>query len=298
MRPLREPRSASTYRQVALWALAALIMLGSVVFQRLTGPTHPLRGAFVIAGEPFRYRLSRSGDSSKDERIALPDPGRGVRGELSFRRFRTNDAFTTVPLAPENREGRRELAAHLPRQPAAGKLEYHLTLDGPGGPIRIPAEGNAPVIRFKDPVPGPLLAAHVILMFMGLLFGVRAGLSALVHGSDMRHLAWATLGALTLGGLVLGPFVQKYAFGAFWTGFPFGGDLTDNKTLILWGVWALACGLLLATKRHLPRRLALGLAAAVMLAVYLIPHSARGSELDCSKLDRGMDPTKAVVTGR
>jgi hypothetical protein len=114
----------------------------------------------------------------------------------------------------------------------------------------------------------------------------------------MRRLAWATLAALTLGGLVLGPFVQKHAFGAYWTGFPFGGDLTDNKTLLMWGAWALACGLLLVTKRHSPRRLALGLAALVMLAVYLVPHSARGSELDYSKLDRGVDPTRAVVTGR
>jgi len=273
-------------------------MLGSVVFQRLTGPTHPKRGAFVVDGTTFRYRLSRSGDSHEDARIALPDPGHGIQGTLAFRRFRTADAYTTVRLAPETRDGRRELAARLPRQPAAGKLEYHLALEGPGGPVGIPADGNAIVIRFKDPVPGPLLASHVILMFLGVMIGVRAGLAALVHGPDMRSLAWTTLGALTLGGLVLGPFVQKYAFGAFWTGFPFGGDLTDNKTLIMWGAWALACGLLLATKRHAPRRLALGLAATIMLAIYLIPHSARGSELDYSKLDRGLDPAKAVVTGR
>ena len=63
-------------------------------------------------------------------------------------------------------------------------------------------------------------------------------------------------------------------------------------------LWALACGLLLVTKRHAPRRLAMGLAAAVMLAVYLVPHSARGSEPDYTRLDQGLDPSKAVVTGR
>ncbi len=298
MKPTSASPAPSAARQAGLWALAALIMLGSIVFQRLTGPTHPLRGAFTVQGETFRYRLSRSGDSGRDERLALPDPGPGVRGTLAYRRFRTADPLTTVPLVPEQREGKAELAARLPRQPAAGKLEYRLRLDTPGGPLRIPSDGSAVVIRFKDPVPGPLLAAHVLLMFLGVLIGVRAGLAALVHGPDMRGLAWTTLAALTLGGLVLGPLVQKHAFGAYWTGFPFGGDLTDNKTLLMWGAWALACGLLLVTKRHGPRRLALGLAALVMLGVYLVPHSARGSELDYGKLDRGLDPSRAVVTGR
>lgn len=298
MKPTSASPAPAAARQAGLWVLAALIMLGSIVFQRLTGPTHPLRGTFTVQGETYRTRLSRSGDSSRDERIALPDPGRGVHGTLAYRRFRTADPFTSIPLVSEARDGKAELAARLPRQPAAGKLEYRLVLDTPAGPQRVPADGSAVVIRFKDPVPGPLLAAHVLLMFLGVLIGVRAGLAALVHGPDMRRLAWITLAALTLGGLVLGPFVQKHAFGAYWTGFPFGGDLTDNKTLLMWGAWALACCLLLVTKRHTPRRLALALAALVMLAVYLVPHSARGSELDYTKLDRGMDPAKAVVTGR
>lgn len=298
MKPIPASPVPSASRQAGLWALAALIMLGAIVFQRLTGPTHPLRGSFQVQGETFRYRLSRSGDSGRDERLAVPDPGRGVQGTLAYRRFRTSDPFTVLPLRPETRDGKPELAARLPRQPAAGKLEYHLVLATSAGPIPIPADGGTLVIRFKDPVPAPLLAAHVLLMFFGVLIGVRAGLAALIQGPDMRRLAWTTLAALTLGGLVLGPFVQKHAFGAYWTGFPFGGDLTDNKTLLMWGAWALACGLLLVTKRHAPRRLALGLAALVMLAVYLVPHSARGSELDYTKLDRGVAPARAVVTGR
>ena len=37
---------------------------------------------------------------------------------------------------------------------------------------------------------------------------------------------------LAVGGFILGPLVQNYAFGELWTGVPFGWDLTDNKTLI------------------------------------------------------------------
>ena len=81
--------------------------------------------------------------------------------------------------------------------------------------------------------------------------------------------------------------VQKHAFGAYWTGWPFAYDLTDNKTLIMWIVWVAAAAVL--WKRPAPRdragRMAIVAAAGIMLAVYLIPHSLRGSELDYSALE-------------
>jgi hypothetical protein len=40
--------------------------------------------------------------------------------------------------------------------------------------------------------------------------------------------------------MILGPVVQKFAFGEYWTGFPFGTDLTDNKTLIAFIGWIIA----------------------------------------------------------
>jgi len=36
----------------------------------------------------------------------------------------------------------------------------------------------------------------------------------------------------------------------------------------------------------------------VMMAMYLIPHSARGSELDYSQVDQGVAPEEAVTQGR
>jgi len=289
-------RPPSRLANVLLWLLAAAVMLGSIVYQRLTGPTHPRRGSFAVAGAEYRYRLSRSGDSDRDERIAVPDPG-ATTGVLAFRRFRTQDAFTSLPLQPEQRQGRKELATYLPKQPSAGKLEYVLRLQTANGPIGIPADGQAIVIRFKDRVPTPLLLSHVVLMFIGVLVGVRAGLAALHGVSDMAAHAWATLLCLTVGGLILGPFVQKYAFGAYWTGFPFGGDLTDNKTILMWGAWALACAVLRLRREGLAR-MAVTLAFLGMLVVYVIPHSARGSELDYSKLDQGVSASQAIGTGR
>ncbi len=83
--------------------------------------------------------------------------------------------------------------------------------------------------------------------------------------------------------MILGPIVQKYAFGEFWTGFPNGTDLTDNKTLIAFIGWLLA---LFAVVKEKKQKFWVGFATLLMFVVFLIPHSVMGSELDYSKLDK------------
>ena len=93
-------------------------------------------------------------------------------------------------------------------------------------------------------------------MFFGMLIGVRAALAAALGRPEARRYAWVTLVAdRRSAGLVLGPIVQKYAFGAYWTGWPFGEDLTDNKTLAMWLAWVVAV-VVLARRREPADRLA------------------------------------------
>jgi hypothetical protein len=86
--------------------------------------------------------------------------------------------------------------------------------------------------------------------------------------------------------MILGPIMQKYAFGEFWTGIPFGWDLTDNKTLIALIFWIIA----VVMNRKKERPLYTILAAAVLLVIFSIPHSVLGSELDYSsgKVTQGL----------
>jgi hypothetical protein len=280
-----------------LWILATLLMLGAAVFQRRTGPTYAMRGEYEIAGQDYEFRLVRSGVTSRDALVEIPAPVGDVQGQLHFKRYGTADEFTALAMQAEEDV----LSASLPKQPAAGKLEYYVKLDTPEGSIRIPeTSGENPIIRFKDDVPLELLLPHVVLMFAAMLLGVRAGLSALFDPRDMRVLAWLSLGLMTIGGLALGPLVQHRAFGSYWTGFPFGYDLTDNKTLLMWLAFAGACTILgfRSGRREGLRRLSLAVATVVMMGAYLIPHSLRGSELDYSQLDEGVPPSEAIETGR
>lgn len=44
-------------RSILLWLLALVITLASAVYQRMTGPTHPERGNFVLEGQSAAYKL-------------------------------------------------------------------------------------------------------------------------------------------------------------------------------------------------------------------------------------------------
>ena len=282
---------------IALWVAASVMMFAAAGYQERTGPTKELRGEFEAAGETYRYEIIRSGDSRDDARVVIPSAGGVVSAALNFKRYPTSDDFTIVPFSQVGDE----LIASLPKQPAAGKLEFFIVMATPAGELRIPESTEETVIiRFKDPVPIGVLVPHIIMMFLALLIGMRTALSAVLSLGDMRRLAWVTLGLMTVGGLILGPVVQKYAFGAFWTGIPFGYDLTDNKTLIMWFVWVAACGLFLwkRIQNEWAHRTAVFVAAAVMIMVYLIPHSLRGSELDYDALEDGAPASEAVRTGQ
>jgi hypothetical protein len=298
-----------TAKGAILWTLAVILMMGAAVHQRLTGPTHPLRGEMVVGGDAVRYRLPRSEESVRDLRVAIPSPGPGSPGRVLWRRYPTDEGFRVAPMAPETDEGGLEvLVAHLPAQPAAGKLEYRIEVGTPAGILRIPeGGGRAPldaatvVMRYKDPVPLPLLLSHIAFMFFAVLVGMRAGLGSLAAPGNVRVLSWVSLGLMTVGGMILGPLVQKSAFGAYWTGFPWGYDLTDNKTLIMWLAWIVACAALGRPGRaDVPgwsRRLTVFAAAVVMTVVYLIPHSLRGSQLDFDQVESGSSAADAVRTG-
>lgn len=297
---MAESGSSSRARTALLWGLALLLMLSSVVYQRRTGPTYPMRGSVVVEGQTVPYRLVRSASTSGDARVALPAVVSDAGGSLHYKRYKTVDPLAVLPLVRERRDGRDEWAAYLPKQPAAGKLEYFVMLQSPGGNERVPRGAEPVVIRFKDDVPLPWLVSHVIVMFVALLVGMRAGLGALFAQPGTRRLAGVTLAGISIGGMLLGPIVQKHAFGEYWTGFPWGYDLTDNKTLLMWLVWLVACAAIwrMPSETSGRARTAVLVAACAMTVVYVIPHSLFGSELDYDAVDRGVPASEAIGTGR
>lgn len=297
MEESKAPKKFQKFLKIGIWVVAVVLMLFSVVYQRLTGPTHPLRGSYEVKGQEHNYRLTRSGLTEEKAEVEIPDPGASFSAFLHFKRYPSGDDFRIEEMRCEDQGS---CTGELPIQPSAGKVEYYLTIEGANKTVRVPSEDEQNVIlRYKDPVPLGVLIPHIFMMFFAVLFGIRTGLAAIFQPSGMRWSAWVTLIGTSLGGMVLGPIVQKYAFGAYWTGWPFGGDLTDNKVLMMWIVWVIACLVIgfRPLKKEWLGRILVVVASIVMMVVYLIPHSMRGSELNYDALDSGVEAHRAIGTG-
>jgi hypothetical protein len=258
-------------KNTLFWILAFIITASSAVYQRMTGPTHPVRGKVTFSRGQVGFELPRSAEITADCEIGVEVTDPEVSGRLLYKRFKTEDPWTETAMI--RRDGR--LVGFLPKQPMAGKLAYKVVLAE--GESEVSLSGDEPiVIRFKGHTPLPLLLAHILVIFSAMLFSTRAGLAALDPKSDPKILAIWTTGLLFVGGFILGPLMQKFAFDAWWTGFPLGKDLTDSKTLFAMLAWVLV---LIAGRGGRPIRRWVLAASVLTLIVFLIPHSLLGSEL-------------------
>ncbi|MEZ5358174.1 MAG: hypothetical protein R3F48_05025 [Candidatus Zixiibacteriota bacterium] len=260
--------------KILLWVLALVITLGAAVYQRLTGPTYPISDSITIAGQQIAYTLPRSHGGTDDLPLIIPVSDTAISAELVYKRFKTADEFTRLPMI---RQGD-SLTASLPNQPPAGKLEYYIHLSAGADQKSIPPN-NTVIVRFKGAVPDAVLIPHVFFIFLAMLWSTRTGLESLRSRADTRKLTIQTTLLLLVGGMIMGPIVQKFAFGEFWTGVPFGWDLTDNKTLIAFVGWLIA---LWQHRKYKYPRIWVLLAAIILIGIFTIPHSAMGSELDYS----------------
>lgn len=247
--------------------ISVVLTLFFAAFQRMTGPTHPEDGFVEREGERVAFSLPRSGTVGEDTWIAVP--AKSLQDSRPEGDERTGRADTCLPEASGNlpvrdsacsgyetpcieshhaarlhyrhypfldgedwievpmRQEEGYWVAFLPSQPMAGKLAYYVEADG------LSYHQEAPlIIRYKGSVPAAVLVPHILLMFLAMFFAVMAGLAALLNNPLYKRYSVVTLVLLVLGGLVFGCLVQKHAFDVYWAGFPMGGDLTDNKTLI------------------------------------------------------------------
>lgn len=256
-------------KKVVYWILAIVITLALSIYQRMTGPTYPKKVNVELRGQSFQIKLPRSG-VQRDEIVTLKGVPSSVEVKMHYRRYPTTNDYTTVDF--QWQDGAWQAA--LPVQPVAGKLQYYLTVDG-----KDYLKDEPVVIRFRNDVPAYILIPHILLMFGAMLFAIYTLLLVMTRKEEYRKWLIITVGTLFVGGFVLGPLVQHAAFGPWWTGFPYGTDLTDNKTLISFLFFLAA----LATIKWKYNKWLVVLAVLVMIAVFTIPHSAFGSEYDYEK---------------
>ncbi len=264
-------------KSIIYWILSFIITLASAYYQRITGPTYPVDIKKEINGREYKFRFHRSHSGTTDQPVTLVIADTTIKATLYWKRYKTNDEWTKVSFSRISDT----LLSNLPGQPAAGKLMYNVLISSSGKNIQLMQEPV--IIRFKGEVPTTVLIIHVIVIFAAMLLSTRTGFEAFADKPALKKYYIWTIGLLIAGGFILGPIVQKYAFDAYWTGFPFGTDLTDNKVLLALVIWLVA-GYAVYSGKNI--RFWTVTAAVVMLIIFLIPHSMFGSELDYNKLDK------------
>ncbi len=264
------------FKNILLWILAFVFMAAIAVYQRATGPTYPVSGTVKIDNSEIEYKFPRSSDESGEDFIKVDVP-EGFKGQIKYRRFKSHDEWHTEVM--ENKDGK--IYGDIPTLPPAGKVMYQVFV-GKDFDNTSPLTKEPIILRYKGKVPDYILYPHIFFMFLTMVFSTRTMIEALLNRNRVFLYSLLTTIFFFIGGLFLGPVVQKFAFDAFWTGWPFGHDLTDNKTIVAFVMW------LIATLRIRTKPQARGWAVAaglVLLAVYLIPHSVLGSEIDFREIE-------------
>ncbi len=255
------------FKTILLFFFAFIFTAGLAIYQRMTGPTYPISGKIIINGETIKYELLRTSDEPGDQKLKIKIADTSIKGEFTFRRFKSHDSWSVQPMI---REGE-YLLAFVPHQPPAGKVMYYITLN------KQQLNSEPTILRYKGAVPAYIIYPHVFFIFLAMFFAVITALEAIFKRKNVYLYTWLTVVFFLVSGIILGPLMQEYAFGVLWTGWPFGHDLTDNKTLASLIIWIIA---LVVLRKNRENRLWPIIAFVVMLVVFLIPHSVLGSEID------------------
>ncbi|HER43485.1 MAG TPA: hypothetical protein ENO08_03400 [Candidatus Eisenbacteria bacterium] len=272
--------------------LAIRFIIGFVLTIALLGMSRRLSTRrpqdFVVEGPGYRVE-----HRSVTEQVGpgRPDLVCMVEGELEpVVRYRVagEESLRTVEMTAEKGGIRR---AVLPEYEKGTKIYYSIELLGRGETAaRVPEEpGSFLFIKYKGKVSPIVLTLHILFMFAAFYFMVQCFWSALgVLGGRARkaeavsHARWVLLSSF-IGGWPLGFILNYQAFGVVWEGFPFGYDVTDNKTQIMFVFWLasllLVRGSFLGKGEERDTLGARGFAAAaivsflVSLALFIVPHS-------------------------
>src|SRR4030042_977722 len=109
-------------KKILFWLLAFVITAASAFYQRRTGPTYPVSGKAALTNGEVSFELPRSAEITADCEVGLEVPDAEVGGRLLYRRFKTDDPWTELVMARQEKR----LVGYLPKQHLGGNLAHKL----------------------------------------------------------------------------------------------------------------------------------------------------------------------------
>ncbi len=89
---------SSMKKSIWLWLIAFFLTIITAVYQRVTGPTYPVSGEVMIDANQIDYKLARSHGGEGDHQIEIEVNDETICGELVWKRYKTNDEWTSVEM--------------------------------------------------------------------------------------------------------------------------------------------------------------------------------------------------------
>jgi hypothetical protein len=182
-------------------------------------------------------------------------------------------------------------AVHLPDLGKGARMRYWIAATNvEQTKARIPEDPDKLVLlKYKERASQPVVVAHVAFMFgaffcmvMSLFGAIRILRGLEGKRSTIRAARWVLVFSF-IGACPLGLLLNYQTFGVLWEGYPFGRDITDNKTQVMFVLW-LVCLLLVRGSfvgggeekdRLGARAFAWAIVASFILslALFILPHS-------------------------
>lgn len=142
-------------------------------------------------------------------------------------------------------------AASIPHYPKSTLAWYYLEAVGQAGPeqitVTLPETKSGKVdpirLKFEGRVPAYIVIPHVSAIFAAIFFATLTVFTAVDlkrgKGTLRKSVKYCgmTLALLFTGFIPLGWAMNYFAFGVLWEAFPFGRDVTDNKSQIMFLFW-------------------------------------------------------------
>jgi hypothetical protein len=238
--------------------LAFLLTIAFLIFSRKTAAVRSVHETVEQHGILIEHKTvpKQVGDE-------IPVISARVEGASQVRliyRIGPEGEYTSVEMLP--RSGEEEVfSASIPWHPKAVKAWYYLEAartDEEGGvTVVLPQKGSGEVkpvrLKFEGEVPAYIVIPHVLCIFAAMFFAILTVFSAIElkrgTGTLKRsvRLCGITVFLLFLGFFPFGWAMNYFAFGVLWEAFPFGRDVTDNKSQIMILFWLVALFLVKGT---------------------------------------------------
>ncbi len=156
-----------------------------------------------------------------------------------------------------------EFEARIPGQKPGTAVSYYISVtDKDSHLTQLPKYApynsfNFRVIPARGHASASILWAHVIFIMGAIIFVVGAayyGVKFLSKGYGINkviQMSGIATGMIFVGGFPLGFLLAYQVYGTPWTGIPFGWDITDNKTLVIFLYWGISLLLVRGTTMNL-----------------------------------------------